>query len=50
MGSLNVAEHTGKDFSVRFSSAGVMREIGTAGDGMAAAYSAEGSLSLARCS
>jgi integrase/recombinase XerD len=40
----------GREFSIRSMSEGVMRKIKMAGDGMAAACSAEGNLSLARSS
>jgi hypothetical protein len=50
MGSLNVAEPGGREFSLRSMSADVMRKIRTAGDGTAVAYLVEETLSLARCS
>ena len=50
MSSLNVAGHRGKDFSVRSSSPDVMLKIRTVGDGLAAAYRAEGTPCFARCS
>ena len=50
IGSLNVAGHSGKDFSVCSSSLDVMLKIRTVGDGLAAAYRAEGNLCFARCS
>jgi len=50
IGSLHVAAPSGREFSIRSMSEGVMRKIKMAGDGMAAACSAEGNLSLARSS
>jgi len=48
MGSLNVAGHSGKDFSVRSSSPDVVLKIRTVGDGLVAAYRAEGNLAAIR--